>query len=334
MKIAFFSAQPYERPIFRDTLEQCSHLGCTIDYFEARLTKDTAVLAKGYPIVCPFVCDDLSAAVIDHLWQHGTRLLTLRSAGFNHVDLKRCREVGMRVTRVPAYSPYAVAEHTVCLLLALNRKIHRAYQRVKELNFSLTGLVGFDIHGKVVGVVGTGKIGRAFTRIMCGFGAEVLAYDPFPSEELGSIPGVRYVPLDQLCERSDIISLHCPLTPESRHMINADRLARMRPGVIILNTSRGGLIDTRALISALKSGAIGAAGLDVYEEEDGIFFSDLSEAGLQDDILARLLTFPNVLVTAHQGFLTREALSNIAHRTLSNVERFISKSLDSEACLV
>jgi D-lactate dehydrogenase len=334
MKIAFFSAQPYERPIFQDTLEQFSQLGCTIDYLQTRLTKDTAILAQGYPIVCPFVCDDLSATVVDQLWQHGTRLVTLRSAGFNHVDLERCREVGMRVTRVPAYSPYAVAEHTACLLLALNRKIHRAYQRVKELDFSLTGLVGFDIHGKVVGVIGTGKIGRAFTRIMCGFGAEVLAYDPFPSEELGAIPGVRYVPLDQLCERSDIISLHCPLNPESRHMINTERLARMRPGVIILNTSRGGLIDTRALISALKSGAIGAAGLDVYEEEDGIFFSDLSEEGLQDDILARLLTFPNVLVTAHQGFLTREALSNIAHRTLISIERFINNSLDSEACLV
>jgi D-lactate dehydrogenase len=292
------------------------------------------VLAEGHEAVCAFVCDDLSGPVVERLHTHGVRLLVLRSAGFNHVDLERCRELGIQVARVPAYSPYAVAEHTTCLLLALNRKVHRAYQRVKELNFSLAGLVGFDIHGKVVGVIGTGKIGTAFIRIMVGFGARILAFDPFPSEEVRAIEGVQYVGLDELVQRSDIISLHCPLTPDTKHIINKERILQMRDGVILLNTSRGALIDTQALIQALKAGKIGGAGLDVYEEEDGIFFSDLSEAGIDDDVLARVLTFPNVLVTAHQAFLTREALHNIAERTLRSVGEYTVGSIDAEARLV
>ncbi len=334
MKIAFFSAQPYERSIFDETIAQPQYARYKLTYFESRLTADTAVLADGHTVVCPFVCDDLSAPVIDRLHRMGIRLLTLRSAGFNHVDLARCREYNLRVTRVPAYSPYAVAEHTTCLLLSLNRKIHRAYQRVKELNFSLSGLVGFDVHGKVIGVIGTGKIGAAFINIMIGFGAEVLAYDPFPSEEIRAIKGARYVPLDELIADSDIISLHCPLTADTKHMIDGQNIERMRAGVILLNTSRGGLIDTKALIQGLKSGKIGAAGLDVYEEEDGVFFTDLSETGLQDDVLARLITFPNVLVTAHQAFLTREALRNIAERTLLSVVEFERGVIDTTACLV
>jgi D-lactate dehydrogenase len=262
------------------------------------------------------------------------RLLVLRSAGFNHVDLAACRRLGIAVARVPAYSPYAVAEHAVCLLLTLNRHVHRAWQRVRELNFSLDGLTGFDVHDRTVGVIGTGRIGTVFARIMTGFGARVLAYDPQPAAEIQTMPAVQLTDLEQLIEQSDIISLHCPLTEQSRHMINADRLSRMKPGVMLLNTSRGGLIDTKALIQALKSGRIGAAGLDVYEEEEGIFFSDLSESGLQDDVLARLLTFPNVLITSHQAFLTREALQNIAERTLQSLLEFRNGEIAAEARLV
>jgi D-lactate dehydrogenase len=333
MQIAFFSAQPYERAIFNELLKEPQYEELEITYFESRLCLDTAVLAKGNPVVCAFVCDDLAAPVVDRLHTHDVRLLALRSAGFNHVDIKRCQQLGIQVTRVPAYSPHAVAEHTAGLLLSLNRKIHRAYQRVKELDFSLAGLVGFDIHGKTVGVVGTGKIGASFVRIMRGFGAHVLAFDPFPSDEIRAMHGVTYVELSELIQRSGIISLHCPLTPDTKHMINAQRIAQMRDGVMILNTSRGALIDTRALIHGLKLGKVGAAGLDVYEEEEGIFFSDLSESGIKDDVLARLITFPNVLITAHQAFLTREALRNIAERTLLSVKQFTQATIDSEARL-
>jgi D-lactate dehydrogenase len=334
MKVAFFSAKSFDRLAFSEMCQRPDLAGLEISYFETSLGKATAVLADGYPIVCPFVCDELSAPVVEELYHRGVRLLALRSAGFNHVDLGACRKVGMRVTRVPAYSPHAVAEHAVCLLLALNRKIHRAYQRVKELNFSLDGLVGFDIHGKVVGVVGTGKIGAVFTRIMSGFGAHVLAFDPHPSNEVRAILGVTYVTLDELIERADIISLHCPLTPDTHHIIDSNRLSRMRSGVIIINTSRGGLVDSQALVNSLKSGKIGGAGLDVYEEEEGIFFFDLSASVLHDDTLARLLTFPNVIITAHQAFLTREALRNIAETTLRSMHQFASGVIDDEACLV
>lgn len=334
MKIAFFSAKSFDKQMFTEVCQRSDRADFSISYFESRLELDTAVLADGCPVVCPFVCDDLSAPVVERLYNQGVRLLALRSAGFNHVDLEACRRVGMRVTRVPAYSPHAVAEHTACLLLALSRKIHRAYQRTKELNFSLDGLVGFDIHGKTVGVVGTGKIGAVFARIMSGFGAHVLAFDPYPSEEVRAIHGVRYTSLDELVENADIISLHCPLTPDTHHIINAQRLSQMRNGVILINTSRGGLLDSQALITALKDGKIGGAGLDVYEEEEGIFFSDLSSGVLHDDTLARLLTFPNVLITAHQAFLTRDALANIAETTLGSITEFSSGEISPETCLV
>jgi D-lactate dehydrogenase len=280
------------------------------------------------------VSDDISAPVVEKLHSLGTRMIALRSAGFNHVNLDLCRHHGIRVARVPAYSPHAVAEHAVCLLLALNRKVHRAYQRVKELNFSLEGLVGYDVHGKTVGVIGTGKIGTVFVQILRGFGASVLACDPYPTQELTAESGFEYVTFEELIRRSDIISLHCPLTADTRHLINAEVLEQARDGVIILNTSRGALIDSKALIHALKAGKVGAAGLDVYEEEEGVFFSDLSQTGISDDVLARLLTFPNVLITSHQAFLTHEALNNIAERTVLSCYQFLTDSIDTNSCLV
>lgn len=333
-RVAVFSTRQYDRESFGHALRAARFDDLQLTWFETRLSPETVSLAAGCAAVCVFVCDDLSAPVIQSLHALGVRLLVLRSAGFNHVDLAACRRLGIAVARVPAYSPYAVAEHAVCLLLTLNRHVHRAWQRVRELNFSLDGLTGFDVHGRTVGVIGTGRIGTVFARIMTGFGARVLAYDPQPAAEIQAMPAVQLTDLEQLIEQSDIISLHCPLTEQSRHMINADRLSRMKPGVVLLNTSRGGLIDTKALIQALKSGRIGAAGLDVYEEEEGIFFSDLSESGLQDDVLARLLTFPNVLITSHQAFLTREALQNIAERTLQSLLEFRSGAIAAEARLV
>lgn len=333
-RVAVFSTRQYDRESFGHALRAARFDDLQLTWFETRLSPETVSLAAGCAAVCVFVCDDLSAPVVQSLHALGVRLLVLRSAGFNHVDLAACRRLGIAVARVPAYSPYAVAEHAVCLLLTLNRHVHRAWQRVRELNFSLDGLTGFDVHGRTVGVIGTGRIGTVFARIMTGFGARVLAYDPQPAAEIQAMPAVQLTDLEQLIEQSDIISLHCPLTEQSRHMINADRLSRMKPGVVLLNTSRGGLIDTKALIQALKSGRIGAAGLDVYEEEEGIFFSDLSESGLQDDVLARLLTFPNVLITSHQAFLTREALQNIAERTLQSLLEFRSGAIAAEARLV
>ncbi|HCP13189.1 MAG TPA: hydroxyacid dehydrogenase [Planctomycetaceae bacterium] len=333
-RVAVFSTRQYDRESFGHALRAARFDDLQLMWFETRLSPETVSLAAGCAAVCVFVCDDLSAPVVQSLHALGVRLLVLRSAGFNHVDLAACRRLGIAVARVPAYSPYAVAEHAVCLLLTLNRHVHRAWQRVRELNFSLDGLTGFDVHGRTVGVIGTGRIGTVFTRIMTGFGARVLAYDPQPAAEIQAMPAVQLTDLEQLIEQSDIISLHCPLTEQSRHMINADRLSRMKPGVMLLNTSRGGLIDTKALIQALKSGRIGAAGLDVYEEEEGIFFSDLSESGLQDDVLARLLTFPNVLITSHQAFLTCEALQNIAERTLQSLLEFRSGAIAAEARLV
>lgn len=318
MRVAVFDTHRYDRESFDRANAHGAH---ELVYLEPRLTRDTAPLASGFPAVCSFVNDRVDAATLEVLHGGGTRLVALRSAGFNHVDLAAAERLGVRVARVPEYSPFAVAEHAVALVLALNRKIHRAYARVREWNFSLEGLVGFDLHGKTVGIVGTGKIGRVAVRIFRGFGCEVLAYDLREDPEVLAA-GARYVELGELYAGSDVISLHVPLNPSTHHMIDAAAFGRMREGVMLVNTGRGALIDSRALIAALKRGRVGAAGLDVYEEEEGIFFQDLSNRVLQDDVLARLLTFPNVLVTSHQAFLTREALGNIAGTTLGNIAAF------------
>jgi D-lactate dehydrogenase len=318
MQIAFYSTKSYDRAAF--DVANVRH-GHSITYFETRLTKDTVVTASDYPAVCAFVNDELGADILTELHVSGTRLIALRSAGFNHVDISTARELGLTVAHVPAYSPYAVAEHTVALILALNRKIHRAYNRVREGNFALDGLLGFDLHGRTVGVIGTGKIGTIFVQIMRGFGCHVLAYDPYPNQHCVSL-GARYVELPELMARSDIISLHCPLTPETHHLIDGGALNQMRRGVMLINTGRGALIDTPAVIEGLKSGHIGYLGLDVYEEEAELFFEDRSWEVLTDDVFARLLTFPNVVITGHQGFFTEEALANIAETTLTNVSSF------------
>jgi D-lactate dehydrogenase len=318
MKIAFFGSRDYDREHFGRANETHGH---EIAFLEARLTLETAVLADGFPAVCAFVNDRLDRPVLEVLAANGTRLAALRSAGFNHVDLGAARELGITVARVPAYSPHSVAEHAVALILTLNRKTHRAYARVREGNFSLSGLVGFDLYGRTVGVVGTGKIGVAFLRIMAGFGCRLLATDPFPSEDPERL-GARYVPLETLLPESDIVSLHCPLTPDTHHLLDDRRIGMMKPGAMLINTGRGALVETRAVIAGLKSGHIGHLGLDVYEEEEALFFEDRSQAVIQDDVFMRLLTFPNVVVTAHQGFFTHEALANIADTTLANVTSF------------
>ena len=318
MRIAFFSAHAFDRPFFDEANNTHGH---EIRFFESRLAADTAALADQFPAVCAFVNDRLDAGVLETLIRGGTRMIALRSAGFNHVDIKRARELGLTVSRVPAYSPYAIAEHTLALILSLNRKTHRAYQRVREGNFALDGLLGFDLHGRVVGIVGTGKIGACVARILHGFGCRLLASDPVPSEECAAL-GVQYVPFEELCQRAEVITLHSPLTPATRHMIDPPAIARMKMGVMIVNTGRGALIDTRAVIDGLKSGRIGYLGLDVYEEEEALFFQDHSFDVIQDDLFARLLTFPNVIVTAHQAFFTREALQAIAQTTLDNVSAF------------
>ena len=288
-------------------------------FHEFRLSVDTAAAAEGAQAVCIFVNDHADRACLEALAAQGIRLLALRCAGHNNVDLAAARELGLTVVRVPAYSPHAVAEHTVGLLLTLNRKIHRAYNRVRELNFSLSGLVGFDIHGKTVGIIGTGKIGRIAAQIFRGFEANVLAYDPFPASGWATQHGVKYTDRDSLLAASDIVSLHLPLMPDTLYLLNAPTIARTKPGVFIINTSRGKLIDTTALIAALKTGHIGGVALDVYEEEEGIFFQDLSGQVLLDDELSHLLMFPNVLITSHQAFLTHEALSEIARVTTTNI---------------
>jgi D-lactate dehydrogenase len=316
VKIAVFDTRAYDREALEAGNTRHGH---TLTFFEPRLTAETASLAGGFPAVCSFVNDRLDAAALAILRAGGTRLVALRCAGFNHVDLETAGRLGLEVVRVPEYSPHAVAEHTAALILTLNRKIHRAYNRVREANFSLDGLVGFDLARKTCGVVGTGRIGAVFARIMHGFGCRLLAYDPRPNAALVSETGLRYVDLTELYAAADIVSLHVPLMPATRHLIDAPAIARMQRGVLLINTSRGALIDTRALIDGLKTGQVGAAGLDVYEEEEGVFFQDLSDRVLQDDTLARLLTFPNVVITAHQAFLTREALANIAETTLASV---------------
>lgn len=319
MRIAVFDTHTYDRQAF---LAANGSFGHDLHFFEPRLTSATAALAAGYPAVCSFVNDRLDRDTLVRLREGGVKIIALRSAGYNHVDLKAAEEFGLPVVRVPEYSPYAVAEHAVALMLSLNRKVHRAFGRVREANFSLDGLVGFDMHGKTVGLIGTGRIGGVLAKIMCGFGCTVLAHDLKPRADLVEAHQIRFVSLDELYRESDIISLHVPLTPATRHLIDAAALDAMKPGVMLINTGRGALIDTPALIAALKRGHVGSAGLDVYEEEEGVFFSDLSDQVLQDDVLARLLTFPNVLITSHQAFLTREALSNIAATTLGNVQAF------------
>lgn len=321
MKVAFFDTHRFERPVFERELALSSQPKHQFTFLEVRLSVETAVVAAGSRCVCIFVNDRVDQGVARILADGGTELIALRSAGFNHVDLAACAACNIKVVRVPAYSPHAVAEHAVCLLLALNRKIHRAYQRVRDLNFSLEGLVGFDLYGKTVGVIGTGRIGSVFAEIMRGFQCTVLANDLVESSDLKGC-GVRYVSLEELYKSSDVISLHLPLTKESHHMIDAAALTKMKRGVVLINTSRGGLIDTKALIEALKTEHVGGAGLDVYEEEEGVFFFDHSSKPLQDDVLARLLTFPNVLITAHQAFLTREALTAIAQTTIANITAF------------
>ena len=316
MKIAVFDSRAYDREAL--TAANARH-GHALTFFEPRLTSDTASLASGFPVVCSFVNDRLDAQALQILQAGGTRLIALRSAGYNHVDLETAMKLGVTVVRVPEYSPWAVAEHTAALILTLNRKIHRAYNRVREANFALDGLVGFDLVSKTCGIVGTGRIGAVLARIMHGFGCHLVAFDPRPNPTLVSELGVRYAELPELYRSADIVTLHVPLMTATRHLIDADAIARMKRGVMLVNTSRGALIDTRALIDALKTGQIGAAGLDVYEEEEGVFFQDLSDRVLQDDTLARLLTFPNVVITAHQAFLTHEALANIAETTLGNV---------------
>lgn len=319
MKVAFFDTHRFEKPLFIEINQGHGH---EISFLEVRLTEDTAGLAQGAEAVCCFVNDHLNAKVLTQLAQGGVKMVALRSAGFNHVDLKAAKELGMTVARVPAYSPASVAEHAVTLILALNRKICKAVSRVRDLNFSLDGLVGFDLEGKTVGVIGAGKIGSVLVRILRGFRCHVLVYDPQPTLSLPPGADLERVTLEELYRRSDIVSLNLPLNKETYHMINDKALAQMKKNVMLINTGRGALIDTKALIGALKKGTIGSAGLDVYEEEENIFFQDLSEKGLQDDLLARLMTFPNVLITAHQGFLTHEALHNIASTTLQNLTLF------------
>jgi D-lactate dehydrogenase len=318
MRVAVFSTKRYDVRFLEAANAEHGH---ELAFLEPRLTLETAPLADGFPVVCPFVNDAVDEAVVERLAQGGTQMLALRSAGFNHVDVKAATRLGIAVAHVPAYSPYAVAEHATALILALDRKVYRAYARVREGNFALEGLLGFDLHGRTVGVIGTGAIGRAFARIMLGFGCEVIAFDPMPNEEMRAA-GVSYVGLREVLERSDVISLHCPLTPATHHLIDAHAVTHMKPGTMLINTSRGGLVDTRAVLEGLKDERIGALGLDVYEEESGLFFEDLSARIILDDVLMRLLTFPNVLITAHQGFFTEDALRQIAETTLANVTAF------------
>jgi D-lactate dehydrogenase len=318
MRVAVFSSKPYDVDSLRAANEGHDH---ELLFLEPRLTPATVSLARGCDAVCAFVNDNLDASVLQSLSEEGVRMVALRSAGFNHVDLATARRLGMTVARVPGYSPFAVAEHAVGLILALNRKIHRAYNRVRENNFALTGLLGFDVHGRTVGVVGTGQIGTEFARIMVGFGCRVLASDPHPNERCREL-GVEYVELAELLAESDIVALHCPLTPETFHLIDHQALEQMRDGVMLINTSRGALIDTAAVIGALKRGKIGHLGLDVYEEEADLFFEDLSDRVVHDDVWSRLVTFPNVLITGHQAFFTVEALENIAATTIGNLSAF------------
>lgn len=317
MRIAVFSTKSYDKT-FLDAANKDQH---QILYFEPRLDAKSAFAAEGVQAVCVFVNDHLDADTLRILARQGVRLVALRCAGFNNVDLATAQSLGITIARVPEYSPHSVAEHATALMMTLNRKIHRASARVREGNFSLDGLLGFDLHGKTVGVVGTGKIGLCFIRIMAGFGCKVLAYDPYPDPRCVEA-GAQYVTLPELLSGSDVISMHCPLTPQTHHLIDEDAIKQMRHGVMLINISRGAVIDTRAVIRGLKSGVIGSLGLDVYEEEENLFFRDLSNTLIRDDVFARLLTFPNVLITGHQAFFTQEALHEIAKKTIENISSF------------
>lgn len=329
IKVAFFDTKPYDKKSFAKELANTSF---DVTYYKAKLSEVNVKLAEGYDVVCAFVNDVLSAEVIDKLVEYGIKVVAMRCAGYNNVDIRYAYDK-IHIVRVPAYSPYAVAEHAAALMLSLNRKIHRAYYRTRDNNFSIAGFEGFDLHGKTAGVVGTGKIGRIMIGILQGFGMNVIAFDKFPDQEYAKQTGVTYVDLDTLYRKSDVITLHCPLTNESHHMIDRDSIAKMKEGIMLINTSRGSLIDTSALIEGLKENRVGSAGLDVYEEEANYFFEDFSGDIVSDDILARLLTFNNVLVTSHQAFLTREALSNIARTTIENINEFFADGfLQNEIC--
>ncbi|EAQ80689.1 2-hydroxyacid dehydrogenase [Blastopirellula marina] len=319
MQVAVFSTKSYDRDFL---LRASSDTEIRYDFFEERLTARTVVLARDFPAVCCFVNDELNAEVIAAIAANGTKMIALRCAGFNNCDLPAAAAQKVKVARVPAYSPYAVAEHTVGLILTLNRKFHKAYNRVREGNFALHGMLGFDLHGRTVGVIGTGKIGQIAASILKGFGCRILAYDVQQNPECVA-NGVEYVELDQIFAESDILTLHCPLLPATKHLINAQSIDKLKPGVMLINTSRGALVDTKAAIEGLKSGQIGYFGLDVYEEEAELFFEDRSELVIQDDVFSRLLTFPNVLITGHQGFFTRNALEAISQVTTDNLQQFL-----------
>jgi len=323
MKIAVFSARRYDREFLTAANVAAGH---QLTFFEARLEAETVPLAVGSEAVCLFVNDRADDVVLKALAAGGTRLVALRCTGFNNVDLKAAAEYGIKVVRVVSYSPHSVAEHAVALLQAINRKIHRAYNRTRDSNFALDGLMGFDLHGKTVAVVGTGKIGRVFTKIMLGFGCEVLGYDVVRSAEFEAL-GARYAAAAEIGERADIISLHCPLTPQTKHIVNSHTLARVKRGALLINTSRGGLVDTEAVIEALKSGQLGGLALDVYEQEADLFYRDLSSTVVDDDVLQRLLSFPNVIVTGHQAFFTREAITTICQTTIDSVSEFAAGQL-------
>jgi D-lactate dehydrogenase len=318
VKVSIFSSKSYDQLFMESANTLFNH---ELVFYEARLTPKTIRLAAGFPVVCAFINDQLDQAVLQLLAENGTQLIAMRSAGYNNVDLSAAADCGLQVVRVPAYSPYAVAEHAVGLILMLNRKLYRAYNRVRDDNFSLNGLLGFDLHGSTVGVIGTGTIGQCFSQIMNGFGCKLLGYDVRPNPICTDL-GMRYVPIAELMSKSDIISLHCPLLPSTYHLIDQSAIQQMKPGVMLINTSRGALIDTRAAINGIKSGQIGYLGIDVYEEEADLFFEDLSGEVIQDENFQLLQSFPNVVITAHQAFFTRNALTTIAHTTLSNISDF------------
>jgi D-lactate dehydrogenase len=328
-KIAFFDTKPYDKRSF-DEINQ--HYGFEIKYFKTKLSKETVELTDNFDAICAFVNDELDSEVLAYLKEHGIELIAMRCAGYNNVDLKYAYE-HVHIMRVPSYSPYSVAEHAAALILALNRKTHRAFYRTRDGNFSIDGLMGFDLHGKTAGIIGTGKIGQCLISILKGFGMKILAYDLFPNMDYAKKEGIEYTDLETLYKESHVISLHCPLTPETHYLINEKAINLMKPGVLLINTGRGLLIDTKALINGLKQSKIGGAGLDVYEEEAQYFFEDFSSLTIGDDVLARLMTFPNVLITSHQGFFTKEALHNIAETTLQNIQDFFDdKYLTNEIC--
>ncbi|MCZ8225830.1 MAG: 2-hydroxyacid dehydrogenase [Microcystis sp. LE19-84.1B] len=321
MKVAVFSTEPYDR-IFLDQANTEAKANHELVYFESRLEPKTVSLADGFPAICVFVNDNVNSETLEILAKQGTRLIALRCTGFNNVDIAKAAELGIKVVRVTVYSPYSVAEFVVAMIQVLNRKLHRAYNRIRDDNFSLNGLMGFDLHGRTVGIIGTGKIGIILGEIMHGFGCHLLGYDLYPNPKFEAIGDASYVDLPELLGNADIISLHCPLTPENHYLINADTIAQMKPSVTLINTSRGKLIDTKAVIDGIKSGQIGSLGLDVYEQEDSLFFRDLSGTIIQDDYIQLLQSFPNVLITSHQGFFTEEAISAIANTTIASITDF------------